>query len=312
MKIINLSTLTRKPWDRNQFLDLEIERLQEEIGVRERIGIHLPVKLKEQFLTVLENFINVHAKLKNIQEKTQLQQRLQAREFTSFNSLPAELRLKIWEFTFASHTQPRVHYVRIANLSGDRDVTFISNQPVSPILHTNHESRSHYFLKTLSTFAFETYINFDTDIVYIPDFEERRLSFREFLDFKDSQKIQKLALRKNFFCDIPLPGHFSSKHLEMTDSLWDWNQMLVIFEDKRPAIEVWKDTSMVFREFSAREKRATAERSYARQQCKVLNGMLEGIDEETMDFRFGQFESRLDDIGLLTTSLTEGLEISSL
>jgi hypothetical protein len=40
--------------------------------------------------------------------------------------------------------------------------------------------------------------------------------------------------------------------------------------------------------------------------------MLEGIDEETMDFRFGQFESRLDDVGLLTTSLTEGLEISSL
>jgi hypothetical protein len=88
--------------------------------------------------------------------------------------------------------------------------------------------------------------------------------------------------------------------------------MIVIFEDKQPAIEVWNDTSMVFREFSARQKRATAERSYVRQQCKVLNSMLEGIDEETMDFRFGQLESGLDDVGLLTASLTVGLEISSI
>jgi 2EXR family len=243
--------------------------------------------------------------------ETQLQQILKDRQFTCFDSLPTELRLRIWEFAFASHTQPRIHCVDMSKSNGDREGTFISNHPISPILHTNHESRSHYLLKTQLMFAFETYINFDTDIVYIPDFADREFHFRKFLDFEDSRKIQRLALRKNFFCDIPLPGHFSSSHLEMMDCLWDWNQMIIIFEDERLGEEVWKDTTVVFREFSAREKRKKAERNYVRKYSRVLNGMLEGIEEETMDFRFGRIERSAghdSSIGALCSSRDEDME----
>jgi hypothetical protein len=98
----------------------------------------------------------------------------------------------------------------------------------------------------------------------------------------------------------------------MADNLLDWNQMIIIFEDKRSGMEIWKDTSVVFREFSAREKRATAERSYARKQCKILNGMMEGMGEETMDFRFGQLERGQGYIDPLAASPPEMLETSLL
>ncbi|KAE9364815.1 hypothetical protein N431DRAFT_389147 [Stipitochalara longipes BDJ] len=291
MKIINPMQPARKSLDRNQFLDQEIERLQEEIGFKERIEIPLPTYLKAQYFEVLENFTNVLAR--NVQQKTQLQQNLQTREFTCFSNLPTELRLKIWGFSFISDTQPRVHCVDIVNSDTNRE-SFISNQPVSSILHANHESRSHYFRNTQLTFAFRTYLNFETDIFYIPDFDDRESSFPKFLDFPHSQKIQKLALRKDFFCDIPLPGHFSIKHVAILDLLSDWKQLLIVFEDERLGEEIWKDTSVVFKEFTAREKRKRAERSYARQYCKTLNVIMEGYEEKIMDFRFGQLERGAD------------------
>lgn len=303
MKIINSSRPDRKPLDRSVFLDLEILRLLEEIGVKDHLRPTLPVTFKEEYLGVLENFIAAHGTLKKQQEVAQLEQCTKNRSFTCFNLLPTELRIKIWGFAFASHLQPRVHCidVRISD-NYDHKAIFISNHPISPILHANHESRSLYLFETRTTFAFETYINFNTDIIYIPDFAERRSTFRNFLDWEESRQIQKLALRKDFFCDIPLPGHMSMAHCEMIDHLWDWKQMIVVFEDYRSEEEVWGDVDMVFREFSARKKRARAERSYSRQQCKVLNMMMKTLGEETMDFRFGQFESREDEDGPLHLS----------
>lgn len=113
--------------------------------MKEYIGMPLPIYLKEQYLTLLQKFTRAHAELKSIQEERQLQRVLKDRKFTCFNLLPIELRLKIWEFGFDSHIQPRVHCVNIVNSSANRDATFISNQPVHPSLHTNHESRSTAF-----------------------------------------------------------------------------------------------------------------------------------------------------------------------
>ncbi|PMD29578.1 hypothetical protein L207DRAFT_520865 [Hyaloscypha variabilis F] len=309
MKIIDPSRQARKPLDRNQFLDLEIDRLQEEIGVKERIGIPLPINLKAKYLEVLENFANVHGKIKEAQENTQLQQSLQSREFTCFNDLPVELRLKIWGYAFASDTQPRIHCIDIVNAGSDRE-TFISNQPVSSILHANHESRSHYFRNTDLQFAFETFLNFDTDIFYIADFADRESSFRKFLNFDDADGIQKLAMRKDSFCDIPLTGHFSSKHAEMLYNLSGWKEMFVVFEDERPWEEVWKDTSVVFRDFTAREKRKRAERSYTRKWCKTLNEFMESYDEPAIKFRFGRLERGEDCVDPVEASSI--LELESL
>lgn len=87
--------------------------------------------------------------------------------------------------------------------------------------------------------------------------------------------------------------------------------MIIIFEDERLGEEVWKDTTVVFREFSAREKRKKAERNYVRKYSRVLNGMLEGIEEETMDFRFGRIERSAghdSSIGALCSSRDEDME----
>ncbi len=73
--------------------------------------------------------------------------------------------------------------------------------------------------------------------------------------------------------------------------------MIVIFEDERYPKDAWQDVNMEFREFSAKEKRARAERSYARGWCKALSGMVRVVGEETaIDFRFGQFESDRDQV----------------
>jgi 2EXR family len=303
MKIINFSRPDRKPLDRSEFLNLEILRLLDEIGVKERLRPTLPVTLKEEYLGVLENFIAAHGNLKKLQEVAEQEQCIKDGSFTCFDLLPTELRLKIWGFAFASHQQPRVHCVDVRILDDcDHKAIFMSNHPVHPILHTNHESRSLYLFKTQTTFAFETYINFSTDIIYIPDFAERCSTFCKFLDWEESRQIQKLAMRKDFFCEIPLPGHMSMTHCEMVDHLWDWKQMIVVFEDYRSVEEAWGDVGMVFREFSAREKRKRAERSYSRQQCKVLNEMMQSLGQESMDYWFGQFESGEDGLKRLSLS----------
>jgi hypothetical protein len=296
MKIINNSKPDRKPPDRSQFLGLEINRLHEEIGVKERIRHSLPVSLQEQYLGLLENFIAAHGTLKKLKEAAKEQRGTKDGGFTCFQSLPTELRLKIWRFAFASYLCPRVHCIDVRTSKGHK-LKFMSNQPVSPLLHTNRESRAHYLFTTQMTFAFETYINFKIDTIYIPDFEDRRGSFRKFLNFEESKKIQKLALRKDLSCQIPLPGHMSMAHFEMIECPEAWRQMIVIFEDERYPKDAWQDVNMEFREFSAKEKRARAERSYARGWCKALSGMVRVVGEETaIDFRFGQFESDRDQV----------------
>ena len=69
MKIINPSRPPRQPLGVDQILDQEIERLQNEIGVKERIVIPLPLHLKRQYLSVLENLVEARAERKNIQEE---------------------------------------------------------------------------------------------------------------------------------------------------------------------------------------------------------------------------------------------------
>jgi len=70
-----------------------------------------------------------------------------------------------------------------------------------------------------------------------------------------------------------------------------WKEMIIIFEDEqRLGEEVWNDTCVTFNEFSAREKRQRAERSYARQYAKTLNGFMESFEQRTIHFRFGRLE----------------------
>ena len=311
MKIINPSRPPRQPLGVDQILDQEIERLQNEIGVKERIVIPLPLHLKRQYLSVLENLVEARAERKNIQEEAQLQLSLRARDFPRFNELPKELRIKIWGYASASHTKPRIHCLKIVDSRSSRGASFISNQPVSPILHANHESRSCYHFETHPTFAFETYINFDTDIVYIPGFGNGHSVFRKFLYLKDVAKIQKLAMRKTSF-SIPRERPYFSNQLEMRKYFPDWRQVILIFDDQRPEEEIWKDTSVTFRELSAKEKRKPAERSHIRGHCRVMNNMMAQMKEETVDYRFGCLERGADYVDSQQTFLTAELEMEYL
>jgi hypothetical protein len=139
MKIINPSRPPRQPLGFDQILDPEIERLQNEIGVKERIVLPLPLHLKRQYLSVLENFVEARAERKNIQEEAQLQLSLRAREFPRFNELPKELRIKIWGYASASHTKPRIHCLKIVDSRSSREPVSsqISPSPQSSTRTTN-------------------------------------------------------------------------------------------------------------------------------------------------------------------------------
>ncbi|KAI0997273.1 hypothetical protein K3495_g10913 [Podosphaera aphanis] len=116
--------------------------------------------------------------------------------FRGFSNLPYELRITIFEFVLVSDLAPKIHCVDERTSKGDKkEATFISNQPISPLLQVCHETRTIYLSKTKAQFAFETYIRFSVDTIYIPDFASREEQFPRFLNHPSSKKIQKLAMR---------------------------------------------------------------------------------------------------------------------
>jgi hypothetical protein len=129
-------------------------------------------------------------------------------DFKSFAGLPTELRVRIWEIFMEHHLFPRVHCIE------ERNSRFISNQPLSSLLHVCHESRICFLNGTQSTFAFGSYVNFSQDIVHIHDADSPEGFLQRFLPCPDACLIQKLALVKDDFGDLPLEEasiHYSQK-----------------------------------------------------------------------------------------------------
>jgi hypothetical protein len=162
--------------------------------------------------------------------------------FTCFGRLPPELRLKIWDYATEKHCRERIHAVYITNanleyyngldLRDDFETIpkttpkeepwkFVSNLTVHPALYVNRESRTHYISRTRAQFAFGTYINFETDIVFVPEREYdeySEISVPQFLLHESSKHIRPLAMPNTLFCNIPgtpRRQHMSSKHYEM-------------------------------------------------------------------------------------------------
>jgi hypothetical protein len=157
------------------------------------------------------------------------------KSFTSLLRLPIELRLKIWELALPSQNQPRIHCVN------ERKSSFISNQAISPLLHVCNESRTFYLSYTQATFAFETYFSPKMDIIYIPDLANREEAFLDFLECESASKVERFALRNEFFCSLPGEGHMSERDYHMRRSMPNCSQYILVFDDERSADFRWCD-----------------------------------------------------------------------
>ncbi|KAL5313642.1 hypothetical protein ACEPPN_018063 [Leptodophora sp. 'Broadleaf-Isolate-01'] len=205
-------------------------------------------------------------------------------QFHKFPQLPAELRIEIWELALGLD-----RFRTVVHCVDERRGRFISNQPISPVLHTCYEARNVYLSHPFRVgieFAFGSYVNFEFDTIYMIDYEDDTEKFRRFLQSPCAYMIENLAMQKSLACDIPLEGHMSEKQWEMKQILSSWIELSVVFHDDRTLEEAWGDTGMQLQELSAREKRKHAEIAYARAYMKTLNIMMKRFDIQETEYQF--------------------------
>ncbi|OBT66888.1 hypothetical protein VE03_04206 [Pseudogymnoascus sp. 23342-1-I1] len=93
-------------------------------------------------------------------------------EFARFPLLPAEIRLKIWEFCLALDYSPIVYQIFRNERSTKPTARYVNQTQRPPLIDTCHESRVEalkYFSLCLGTVTSppETYINYETSAVYL-------------------------------------------------------------------------------------------------------------------------------------------------
>ena len=281
MKIINTSVPVRRPFDREHFVDLELLRLAKDLDIGGYPCDHdAPLKQKEELLEVFDMVaIDKQMRETTIQmviQSATTQEPNRPTDFKSFARLPTELRVRIWEIFMEHHLLPRIHCIE------ERNSRFISNQPLSPLLHVCHESRVCFLNGTQSTFAFGSYVNFSRDTMYIHDADSPEGFLQRFLPCPDARLIQKLALVKDDFCDLPLEGAVMHYNQKLRGWLPNWREWIIVFEHERSSDACWLDTEMVFKALSAREQRKRAERSFAR----IIARMYNDVWDEPLEFRY--------------------------
>jgi hypothetical protein len=285
MKIINTSVAVRRPFDREHFVDLELLRLAKDLDIGSYPCDHdAPLKQKEELLEVLDIF----AIDKQMQETTirmviqtpTTQKPNRPTDFKRFARLPPELRVRIWEMVMEHHLLPRIHCIE------ERNSRFLSNQPLSPLLHACHESRVCFLNSTQTTFAFGSYLNFSRDIIYIYDGNNPEGFLQRFLPSFDARLVQKLAIVKEEFAHLPLEGSPSTYHRKLREWLPNWREWIIVFEDYRSSEDCWVETEMVFKALSARYQRKRAEIGDARSTAKMYNT----IWREPLEFRYVVFD----------------------
>lgn len=276
MKIINyeVSRPARQPRDELELVDDVIRDLQDKIGLQNpSISNASPLSAKYDYFEALLNFAQQYTVFQAAELEAQQQEKHRKSSFWGFTLLPVELRNQIWDHAMASHIRPRVHIIVEINSN------FISNQPISPLLHACAESRNlvspHFMI------AYQTYVNFDIDTIYLPTLRPHE-PFLRFLECDSTKYLQTLAISKDLCCNIPLPGHFSTNHLKMQACMPVWRETLVIFDGDQLSLDTLLHPSVVFRELSARDQRRSAAVAYAR----VVVRLLMKVTKLGMEFEF--------------------------
>jgi hypothetical protein len=71
------------------------------------------------------------------------------------------------------------------------------------------------------------------DIIYILDLANREAAFLHFPECESASKVGRLALRNEFFCNLPGEGHLSEKDYHMRRSMPICSQFIFVFDDER-------------------------------------------------------------------------------
>ena len=164
-----------------------------------------------------------------------------------FSSLPTEIRLMIWRQAVISETLPRVHSI----IRAKRDASiFISNQPVSPLLHICHESRALYLSSTKTTYIYGTYMNLDLDTLYLVDCPTPKESGRYSDGFEACKelgrnadlvgKVKRLAVKDSFWLrpnTITRSIAVDAWNMVIKGNMHALEELLVVFEDSREGEE---------------------------------------------------------------------------
>lgn len=160
-------------------------------------------------------------------------------------------------------------------------------------MYACHQSRNLYLSRTGAEFSrnLRTYINFNTDIIYVPNLPHTADTILAFMygDRGCPKEIQRLAMPKSLYCGLPSQNegeHMLTQHEHLRARFPKWREALISFEDL-PLEDMWDSQAGKFVDLTARQKRKKAERGYARQYTQTLNSMLElGEDLEPMEYRF--------------------------
>lgn len=292
MKIINASKL----FD-DDSLAIQIKELEQKIGLSRHCYENMPTHIQRAYLMILQDFVDYHFSTYNHgfiedmpREEESLTEQNCLSNFPRFGDLPGELRLNIYELCFIPELGPKIHCIdeRTSKVA-KRGAKFISNQPISPFLHVCEESRAHYLFVSKACFAFETFINFSIDTIYIPDFASREEQFPRFLECESAEKIVKLAMRKDFYCNLPGREIMWHRYVDMVYALPQWKELTCVFNDNSSRAEVWQKRDLSFRDLSARQKRSgpgACERGFARLWASVLNSISTEIGLGQIHYRF--------------------------
>lgn len=179
---------------------------------------------------------------------------------------------------------------------GDDDYTyvqpaFVSNQPISPILHVSSEARESYLEATKQVFVYGTYANLQTDTMYLHNVPADAWPyFRSFITSRGTSHVEKIAFDSDlcfkmgynphpFVAGQP-PAWFPHK------DMYKWLQtqlpklkelMLVNFDNGRGTPEsTWEELDLELVEFSSRNKRRFFEVNFLRSKyIKRINHDLE-------------------------------------
>lgn len=288
MKIINLS----RPYLKDRHA-LELKDLEYKTGINRNNYEKKPVNLQRACSLRFEDVAKYrfpHRRTRQPEEDKTPTKHNYTSGFSSFSHLPIEIRICIYKVCFIPDLMPKIHCVdeRISDRAQNETI-FVSNQPMSPFLHVCRESRAYYLFISKASFAFGTYVDFSLDTIYIPDLAFREQQFPRFLVCASAKKIERLAMRKDFYCNLPGREIMWDNYLDMLCALPQWSELIFVFNDEWTRTEVWEERSLSFRDLSAREKRygpGACERGFARQWAAILNRISSHIGLGQIRYRF--------------------------
>ncbi|QSZ31488.1 hypothetical protein DSL72_001053 [Monilinia vaccinii-corymbosi] len=221
------------------------------------------------------------------------------RTFPSFKRLPVELRLDIWEYVFAEDLLPKVHHLNSTDRHTGRITdSATSHLPFSNIVHVCRESREWYLSRTHNTWAFGTYVNFQSDIIYLTQqIEESTLLYKNLLSNPHMMNVQNLAMRRTSLTDNPQK---TFTHIEafanMRENLPSLKNIYVVMNEIRKSTIIDQDRDIRFKHLSARQKRKWIDVGYARKWLRWLSEKMTERGYRSVDPHFVMVGTKCEDI----------------